>query len=330
MVRDVVATLAISLAGCALGGATDDTPPRRDAIGLPEDETEDSPSREEDTGVIYDATADDDSKAAADSAAVTDSAPPAADTACAPACTACGGDDGCGGKCATGPCMTGGEKCVSGTCVAATRSYLSPGSYAFGTAFARGSTITIASERASTIRYTLDGSAPSATSSSLPSPADLFVATSGTVLRWFSDTGAAEAVQSFTVNINPADQTKFGFMIEKVVLNGTGPVIVVAPGTPISGTALYQGWNSSTCEMCRMQLIYGIGTAAADCLYDYTPKFWPGTKVTGSIKGLTAPSTPGVHKLNVAYTLQNSCADGLATSPIGSRPTMAVGVVVVK
>lgn len=37
--------------------------------------------------------------------------------ACAPSCTQCGGDDGCGGVCMTGSCAGPQDQCNSGTCV---------------------------------------------------------------------------------------------------------------------------------------------------------------------------------------------------------------------
>lgn len=256
---------------------------------------------------------------------------PVDDGGCSPSCGTCGADDGCGGKCATGACAVSGEKCVLGKCVAPTRSYVSPGTYAFGTSFARGVTMTLASEGAAKIRYTLDGSAPGPTSASGTSPVNLFVPTTGTTLKWFADNGVAEATtHSFTVNIDSTATTKFGFMIEKVVLNSIGPVIVASPGAMIAGSADFEAWNGTTCPACRMQLIYGIGTSEVDCLYDNSPNTWPGAKATGSIKSLVAPSAPGTYKLNVAYTLQNSCADGLATKPIGVRATMEVGTIVVR
>jgi len=191
--------------------------------------------------------------------------------------------------------------------------------------------MTLASETASTIRYTTDGSTPGATSPSLPSPADVFVASSGTTLRWFADNGAPEpTVHSFAVNLNSADQNKYGFLIEQVDISGKSPVLVTSPGATISGTATYQVWTSTGCTPCRLQVIYGIENGNTDCLYDWSPNVWPGVKASGAIKGLKAPATPGVYKLNVTYTLQNSCAEGLATKPMGVRPTMEVGVVVVK
>jgi hypothetical protein len=239
----------------------------------------------------------------------------------------CGADDGCGSPCATGSCPSG--TCVAGKCVTPTRSYLSPGDYAFGSAWARGITWTIGSETASTIRYTLDGTTPGPTSASKPSPADLFIATSGTVIKWYSDNGAKEGVQSFTANIDTAGRTLYGFIVEKTNLGGKGPTIVVSPGATVTGTTTYAAWNSSGCPMCRYQLVYGIESTSAGCLYDYSPGAYPGATGSASIS-VKAPTVAGIYPLNVSYTLQTSCANGMATNPLGVRPTARIGTIVVR
>jgi hypothetical protein len=329
-VRRLAILVAMLSVGCVTGGATDDPPSKKDAIGLPDDFIEDEDTGappEEDTG----STAEDTATPDPDAPPPEDTTPPPMDTACTPTCVACGADDGCGNPCMTGSCATG--TCVAGKCetpVTPTKSYIAPGDYAFGTAWARGITWTIGSEGPSTIRYTTDGSTPTAASAGKTAPAELFVSSSGTVIKWYADNGAKEAtIHSITASILTSGQTAYGYIVEKTNLGGKGPVIVASPGATISGTAAYQAWNNSGCPMCRYQLIYGVGTAAAGCMYDWSPGVWPGASGSGTIS-VKAPSTPGVYDLNVSYTLQVSCADGIATAPIGVRPTASIGKIVVR
>lgn len=280
-------------------------------------------------------TPTDDAKPTDDASPSVDTGPadtlifPPDDAGCTPSCTTCGASDGCGGTCKTGACG-GGEACVAGTCVAPTKSHLSPGSYAFGSGWAKGITWSIGSEAPATIFYTLDGSTPDGSSASKPAPMDLFLSTSGTVIKWYADDGAKEpTIHSFTANIDTAGQSSYGFIVDKVNLSGKGPVVVVSPGATISGSADYQAWNSSGCPMCRFQLVYGIGTTSEGCLYDWSPGAWSGASGSGTIS-VKAPSSAGTYKLNVSYTLQTSCANGMATNPIGSRPTAEIATIVVK
>ncbi len=321
MRRILIAFAALAFGGCIAEGAAEDPRNKRDAIGLPEDFVPD----EEDTGPIFEP---EDTAAVDDTGAADDTEPPA-DTGgtCTPSCTTCGGSDGCGGTCVTGSCASG--TCVAGKCVTPTRSYLSPGDYAFGSAWARGITWTIASEDSATIRYTVDGSAPGPTSPSKPSPAELFISSSGTVIKWYADNGAKEGTHSFTATIDTSGQGLYGYIVEKTNLGGRGPTIVVSPGATVTGSANYQAWNNSGCPMCRFQIVYGIDTTSAGCLYDYSPNVWPGVSGSGSIS-VKAPTVPGVYPLNVSYTLQTSCANGMATNPIGARPTARIGTIVVR
>lgn len=330
-VRRIVLALALaaplSFGGCVAVGGADDTPVKKDAIGLAEDQIDDEGGIfEEEDGSPW----DEDAELPPDDAELPpeDTAEQPADAGpCVPQCTSCGGANGCGGTCATGACSSG--TCVAGKCITPTRSYLSPGDYAFGTAWARGITYTIGSEEPATIRYTLDGSTPGPTSPSRPSPAQLSIAASGTVLKWYADNGAREGVQSFTANISSTGQSTYGFVVERTSLGGRGPTIVVTPGATVTGTASYQAWNSTSCPMCRHQLVYGIGSTSAGCLYDWSPGSYPGASGSGAIS-VRAPSAPGVYPLNVSYTLQTSCAGGMGTNPLGVRPTARIATIVVR
>jgi hypothetical protein len=197
-------------------------------------------------------------------------------------------------------------------------------------AFVRAIDWTIASEAPSTIRYTTDGSAPTSTSVGGASPVTFPVSASGTDVKWLSDDGATEAVQTFRVMIDSTLQTKYGYVVEDLTLDGTSPVVVVSPGASLAGGAKYQAWVSTGCPLCRQQIVYGIESTPAGCLYDYSPSTWPGQSGTGTI-ALTAPSTPGTYKVRVAFALQLSCSDALTTAnPLGVEPTTEVGIIVVK
>jgi hypothetical protein len=315
---------------CVQGGEGDIDPSvRKDKDGGSFDETDQEPDdgTEATPGEAGDETTAPEETGA--DAEPSDSFLPPDDGGCTPTCTTCGASDGCGGTCATGACG-GGATCVSGACVAPTRSHLSPADYAFGSGWAKGITWTLASEESANIVYTLDGSTPGPGSASKPSPVDLFLSTSGTVIKWYADNGAKEpTIHSFTANIDTSGQSKYGFIVDKVSLGGKGPVIVVSPGAKITGNASYQAWNSSGCPMCRYQLVYGVETTSAGCLYDWSPDAWPGASGSAPFT-VTAPSSAGTYKLQVSYTLQTSCANGMATNPIGARPTAQIGTIVVK
>ena len=249
---------------------------------------------------------------------------------CVPKCTTCGSADGCGGKCTSGTCPTGAV-CASGSCVKPTNSYLSPGGYVGSAgAYARGLIWTIASETPSTIFYTTDGSAPGPGGPSKSSPADLYLATSGTKLRWYADNGAKETAHEFVVKIDGSLQSGYGFVVDAVKLDSVGPVVVVSPGATITGRANYEAWVGTGCPGCRMQLVYGIGNTSAGCVYDWSPGTWGGASGTDTALKMTAPAAPGVYKLNVTYTLELSCANGMAKNPLNVRPTAEVATIVVK
>lgn len=251
-------------------------------------------------------------------------------SSCVPKCTTCGASDGCGGTCKTGAC-SGSSACVAGKCVAPTKSWLAPPSYpASWGAFARAQKWTIAAEAAATIYYTLDGSTPTKSSKSGASPLTFSVPTDGTLLKWFSDDGASEGVQQFTVQISTSLQSGYGWILEDVKLDGVSPVAVVSPGASLSGSANYQAFVGTGCPGCRQQLVYGFGNTPSGCIYDWSPGVWPGASGSGAIH-LTAPSTAGVYKVNVAWALQLSCSDAMTVAnPLGVKPTGEIGVVVVK
>lgn len=316
--------LARSLAGCAIGGAEDgvDYPDGGRPDVAPDDAGDEAAVDAGDEGGT-DAGIDTGSPGAD---AAPDTIFPKEDTGCTPTCTgACGAPDGCGGACKTGSCP-GGETCGDGKCVAPTRSYVAPLPYAGGEGFARSVTFTIDAESAAKIFLTTDGSAPSATSASKAAPGDVILSGTST-LRWYADNGAKEATHTQPITIDAGEQARYAFIVEKVSLNGGGPVVVVSPGATVSGKANVQAWNNPGCPSCRMQVLVGIGSASG-CVYDWSPGAWPGASTAGATFSVKAPSTAGVHRVTASFQLETSCANGITK---GFRAYKAdVGYVIVK
>jgi hypothetical protein len=255
---------------------------------------------------------------------------------CQPACTSCGGPDGCGGTCSSGSCSAGGT-CVSGSCRYPTTSLISPGNipkFFNGTvsvqAYARPLIYTVDSLLPSTIRFTTDGSTPSSSSTSKASPADLGIIGDAS-LHWYADTGVREATtHSFDAIVDTGLQSYYGYLVDAVKLNGKGPVAVVSPGATVSGTANIQIWSAPGCPGCRLQLLYGVESSPTACFYDYSPGAYPGHSGTAVAFTVTAPSTAGTYRVDVTYQAELSCADALAKNGLNARPTEIVGWIVVK
>lgn len=315
------------LAGCAIGGA-------EDGVDYPDggrpDVVDDDAGDDATADAVGDAGDDGGPDAAPDTGAPSDALPdtifPKEDTGCTPVCTgACGAPDGCGGACKTGTCPSG-ETCGDGKCVAPTKSYVAPLPYAGGEGFARSVTFTIDAESAAKIFFTTDGSAPSATSASKAAPGDVILSGTST-LRWYADNGAKEATHTQPITIDAGEQARYAFIVEKVSLNGGGPVVVVSPGATVSGKANVQAWNNPGCPGCRMQVLVGIGSASG-CVYDWSPGAWPGASTAGASFSVKAPSTAGVHRVTASFQLETSCANGVTK---GFRAYKAdVGYVIVK
>ncbi len=257
---------------------------------------------------------------------------------CVPyACTTCGADDGCGNPCQTGSCP-GGLGCIAGRCGAATVSFLAPpspphfytGTWGYIDAFARNYIASIGAEDPSTIFYTTDGSAPGPSSPHKPSPMTLGVSTSGMTLRWYADDGIPEGARSATIAIDARLQTYYGYLVDVADLGGGSPIAVVSPGATVNGTANWQAWTMPLCATCRYQLVYGVDDVSAGCLYDGAVGAWPGTSRLSAPFTMTAPATTGVHKVNVTYALQLSCATAMSQSPLGARPTETIAWLVVQ
>jgi hypothetical protein len=339
----VVATaLVAAQTACALGGVDDVADTRHHPPGgetISEDAPDDAApedTADPDTATPDDAppgdTGDTGAPPGDTGGPPIDTGPAPTDGGCTPTCASCGAPDGCGGTCKTGPCA-GGASCVAGTCVAPTTSWLSPLTYpsTWTGSFAKAISWTMASESPSTIHYTLDGSAPGPTSTSGASPLTIFVATSATTIKWYADDGVKEpTVHSFVVGIDSALQSGYGYAVDNVKLDGTSPVVVTTAGKVLNGSAKYQAWVGSGCPGCREQIVYGVGSDAQGCLYDYSPSTWPGVSGTGTMK-ITAPSTAGTYKIRIAWALQLSCTDALGTAnPLGVKPTTEIGVLIVK
>jgi hypothetical protein len=260
--------------------------------------------------------------------------PDDAPASCTPICKVCGGDDGCGDVCKTGSCKGGGS-CVDGTCEGAPTAPSSRAfpTFAFGPAWPRPVTYTIATEGEALIKYSTDGLEPS--SQSAPSPAKILVPESAPSLKWFAEgDGAKESTQEIAIAINPELQKDYGFVVEGVNIAGRGPIVVASPGAKLAGTAQVQAWTSgeggqfAPCSGCRLQVVYAVGDRAVGCLYDWSPGLWPGKNATGTIS-ITAPTTPGTYEIRATYELTGGCTTTLGL-PFGKRGVSVVGLLVVR
>jgi hypothetical protein len=116
-------------------------------------------------------------------------------------------------------------------------------------------------------------------------------------------------------------------IVQHVSFNGSNsPVIVVAPGALVSGTARAQYWKadaSGYCPTCIVEFTLGLDPLGnVFCDYSWDP--YPGTTKTVSFS-FNAPMTPGLYPLRASGgSLAYSCAQ--AAYPGGQE----VGDVIVK
>ncbi len=113
-----------------------------------------------------------------------------------------------------------------------------------------------------------------------------------------------------------------------VSLDGGGNTISVAGGATINVTGTYSVANDNGCPSCIQQLIIGIDSVAASCLYDNIPGICPNPS-TGNINTtLTAPLLQGIYTIWVNNPFNFSCTLGDYHGATGSG-AMAVGTIYV-
>jgi hypothetical protein len=150
------------------------------------------------------------------------------------------------------------ETCRQAKCVAtvAPASHVSPGGAGASFQRARDTSYTLAAPGTATIHYARNGTVPQpglAGTTSAASPVTLLVGGSNQNVRWFADygNGLLEPTIHSLVHVTASflQDDLDGQITERVNLDARGPVIVVAPGSAITGTLSYQAWKSPN-DLC--------------------------------------------------------------------------------
>ncbi|GAC1569533.1 MAG: hypothetical protein NVS3B20_00190 [Polyangiales bacterium] len=317
---------AVTLAACAHGGADENRKKVFRESGVVDDGGETTGDPE--TDPLPDTPLPDTN----DPEAPVDETLPQPDAACTMGCVTCGAPNSCGGKCTVGACVAGGS-CFGGVCATQPVSRISPSTYpgSWG-AFVRGITWTIASDVPATIRYTIDGTTPSAASPGGPSPQSFKVDATGTAIKWYADNGLKEPQRTIIAQIKPSLSSDAGYVVENVKIDGTAPVATVAPGATLNGNMTYQAWVHAACATCRQQIVYGLSNDSKPlgCLYDDVPGTFPGKSGTANTT-IKAPSAPGIYKVQVTWVFNGGgCAGAMGGAQLGVHPTTEVGTIIVK
>jgi hypothetical protein len=206
-------------------------------------------------------------------------------------------------------------------------SYISSGGLANTTTVARITTFVISALPSignATIRYTTDGSLPTASSASGASPLALKPA-SGTTLTWFADYGAIigreTLTHTFTVIFDTSLQGNLGVIAESVVFNGVGgPVVTgVCPGASVSGSLTYTIWASNAsgyCPNCDLQYVIGVDSVGVvGCVYLNIPPVFPGSSGVASFS-FSAPTNASVYRLVVGFGFNFNCVQDTSVAGI--------------
>ena len=173
--------------------------------------------------------------------------------------------------------------------------------------FQRAIDWTIASaDAAAVIRYTSDGTIPSASSPSAVGKVTLAAVPDNTTLRWLTAPGTT--VHSFLVRVDSSLSSSTQGFVDRVAFDATGaPVATVSPGATVTGTGRTFLWNSgSSCPNCIDQLLVGV-TLSEACFTDRNPQVYPGVTALNVPFSVKAPSAPGVYTLQTGFTQQFKC-----------------------
>ncbi|NVB78197.1 MAG: hypothetical protein HOV81_07375 [Kofleriaceae bacterium] len=211
-----------------------------------------------------------------------------------------------------------------------------PAASLFG-GYPKAFTITLAADTpGTTIYYTTDGSMPDMTSTATQSavtPVTGITISANTMVRFFGiHEGEQSAVTSEMYSIDATSaQGNAGYLVTNVTLDGTSPVVVVAPGAMLTGRATVQTWVQGSCPACAGQVVFGVDKTDQGCLFDGGPGVYPGVTMTGKTFDVRAPMAPGVHEVRLAHIEQTSCANAMAQRALATRPTLArIGVIIVQ
>ncbi|TAH44224.1 MAG: T9SS type A sorting domain-containing protein [Bacteroidetes bacterium] len=113
-----------------------------------------------------------------------------------------------------------------------------------------------------------------------------------------------------------------------ITLNGGGNTITVAPGTVITVGGDYTLSNPQSCPSCIQQLIIGVDTVPADCVYDGIPDVCPSQTIGTIASTITAPVDTGVYTIYANNPFNFSCTLTDYTGMNGNNAT-AIGTITV-
>jgi hypothetical protein len=247
----------------------------------------------------------------------------------------------CGGNCidpttnpsfcgASGNCSAGNagttcrydEVCKSSSCSATLGpySYLSPGVGLTTQGRARTTKYEIGTPYPATIYYTTDGSTPvegATATKSGASPLNLGVLASGATILWFADFGSPlgkePVVHTLNFTVAASGQDSHGQIVEGLSFTGgLGPVISVAAGATVSGSANVQFWHSDStgyCPSCDVFFSLWLDSEGASqyCSNNYAT--WTGTSAAPTFS-FTAPTKPGRYAMRANNALDYQCDPG--------------------
>jgi hypothetical protein len=201
--------------------------------------------------------------------------------------------------------------------------------------------VTLAAEDPSaTIYYTTDGTTPSLSSPSGLTPLPAFAVNATTRVRWFAVNAVGmEAEHDDTYGIDAANQSRAGYITQDTSFEGQGPVLVVSPGQVVNAVTTFRIWYQSTgCTIsamanqfpCAAQLVYGVDREEQDCLFAGGAYNFAASGTQTKAFTVTAPSTPGVHDVEVAHIEELTCPNAVANNAL-QRPTRTrIGVLIVR
>ena len=109
-----------------------------------------------------------------------------------------------------------------------------------------------------------------------------------------------------------------GFNVSAVSLDGSGSVVTVSPGQPVSVTYNYQVYSGG-CTTCITQLVTGLGFSGSQsesCAYNGIPGAPPGDSGSENTV-LLAPEVSGTYNVIVEFHWQFTCADALLNYGVG-------------
>mgnify|MGYP000919566444 FL=1 len=109
--------------------------------------------------------------------------------------------------------------------------------------------------------------------------------------------------------------------------NQNTDVMTVQPNTTVSVAFNYTITNQTTCPGCISQVVIGLGGVPSACLYDGSPNVCP-TGTSGNYStNFTAPSSPGIYKVNFKHVQEFTCDDAKSKFASGGRSQMATIIV---